>query len=82
MSVMASQITSLAVVDSSVYSGADERKHQRSASLAFVRGIHGWLVNLPAHRANNAENVPIWWRHHIGIEDYSWIGVNIKNMDQ
>ena len=40
MTTVASQITSLAVVYSIVYSGADERKHQSSASLAFVRGIH------------------------------------------
>ena len=37
---MASQITSLAVVYSTVYSDADQRKHQSSASLAFVRRIH------------------------------------------
>ena len=30
-----------------VYSGADQRKHQSSASLAFVRGIHRWAVNSP-----------------------------------
>ena len=40
MTTMASQITSLAVVYSSVYSDADQRKHQSSASLAFVWGIH------------------------------------------
>ena len=37
---MASQITSLTIVYSTVYSGADQRKHQSSTSLAFVRGIH------------------------------------------
>ena len=47
MSAMTSQITSLAIVYSSVYSGPDQRKHQRSASLAFVRGIHWWPVNSP-----------------------------------
>ena len=30
---------------STVDSGADQRKHQSSASLAFVRGIHQWPVN-------------------------------------
>ena len=45
MSTMASQITSPTIVCSNVYSGADQRKHQSSASLAFVRGIHLWLVN-------------------------------------
>ena len=46
---MASQINSLTIVSSTVYAGADQRKHQSSASLAFVRGIHRWLVNSP-HR--------------------------------
>ena len=45
MSAMASQITSLTIVYSTVYSGVDQRKHQSSASLAFVRGIHRWPVN-------------------------------------
>ena len=40
MGTIASQITSLTIVYSTVYSGADQRKHQSSASLAFVRGIH------------------------------------------
>ena len=40
MGPMASQITSLTVVYSTVYSGTDQRKHQSSTSLAFVRGIH------------------------------------------
>ena len=47
ISAMASQITSLTIVYSTVYSGADQRKHQSSASLAFVRGIHRWPVNSP-----------------------------------
>ena len=42
-----SQITSLTIVYSTVYSGADQRKHQSSASLAFVRGIHRGPVNSP-----------------------------------
>ena len=47
MRVMASRITSLTIVYSSIYSGSDQRKHQSSASLAFVRGIHRWPVNSP-----------------------------------
>ena len=43
MSAIASQITCL----TSVYSGADQRKHQSPTSLAFVRGIHQSLVNSP-----------------------------------
>ena len=47
MSAMASQITSLTIVYSTVYPGTDKRKHQSSASLAFVMGIHRWPVNSP-----------------------------------
>ena len=52
---MASQITTLTIVYSTVYSSADQRKHQSYASLAFV---------IPRKMARNAENVSIWWRHH------------------
>ena len=47
MGTFASQITSLTIVYSTVYSGADQRKHQSSAWLVFVRGIHRWPVNFP-----------------------------------
>ena len=47
MSMMGSQITSLTIVYSTVYSDADQRKHQSSASLAFVREIHPWPMNSP-----------------------------------
>ena len=47
MNAMASKITSLTIVYSTVYSGADQRKHQSPAALAFVREIHRWPVNSP-----------------------------------
>ena len=47
MGTIVSQITSLTIVYSTVYSDADQRKHQSSASLAFVRGIHRGPVNSP-----------------------------------
>ena len=47
MGVMASQITSLTIVYSTVYSDAGQRKHQSSASLAFVWGIRRGPVNSP-----------------------------------
>ena len=55
MSTMASQITSLTIVYSTVYSGTNQRKHQSSASLAG---------EFPTQMASNAEYVSIWWRHH------------------
>ena len=45
MCTIASQISSLIIVYSIVYSDADQRKHQSSASLPFVRGIHRGPVN-------------------------------------
>ena len=47
MSTMTFQITGISIVCSTVCSGADQRKHQSSASLAIVRGIHRWSVNSP-----------------------------------
>ena len=55
MSTMASQITSLTSVYWIVYSGTDQRRHQSSASLAFVRGIHRSPVNSP-------QKVPVTWK--------------------
>ena len=47
MDAMASQMTSLMIDYSTVYSDADHRKHQSSASLAFALGIHRGPVNSP-----------------------------------
>ena len=58
MSAMAIQITSLTIVYSTVYSGADQRNHQSSASLAFVRGIHWWPVNSPHKRPATRKMFP------------------------
>ena len=64
MSAMASQITSLSTVYLTVYSGTDQRKHQSSASLAFVRGIHRSPVNSSHKGPVTRKGVSIWWRHH------------------
>ena len=63
MNEMASHIHGVSIVYSTLCSGADQRKHQSCASLASVRGIHMWLLN--GQRASNADNVFIWWRHHV-----------------
>ena len=47
MGAIASQIISLTIVYPIVYSGADYRKYQSSALLAFVRGILRWRMNSP-----------------------------------
>ena len=60
MGDIASQITSLTIVYSIVYSDADQRKHESSASLAFCAGTG----EFPAQMASYAENISIWWRDH------------------
>ena len=45
MGAIGSQITNLTIVYSTFYSDADQRKHQSSAPMAFVRGIHRGPVN-------------------------------------
>ena len=66
MSGMASQITSLTIVYSTVYPGANQRKHQSPASQAFVRGIHQepGTGEFPAQMTSNPETVSIWWHHN------------------
>ena len=63
MTVMASQTTGVSIVCSTVCAGANQRKHQSSASLALwgESTADRWF---PSQRASNAENVSIWWRHH------------------
>ena len=56
---IASQITSLTIVYSIVYSGADQRKHQSSPSLAFVWGIHRRPGNSPHKWAVTRKKFPI-----------------------
>ena len=58
MSAMASQITGVSIARSSLCSGADESKHQNSAPLAFVRGIHRWPMDSPLKRPVTRKMVP------------------------
>ena len=78
MSAMASQIASVSIVYSTVGPGADQRKHQSSASLAFGWGIHRWPVSSPHKRS--AENVYIWWRHRDFLHMAFWMeSFDLKN---
>ena len=67
VSAMASQIPGVSAVCSTVCSGADQRKHQSSASLAFVRGICRSPVDSPHKGPSKAENAFSWWRHHVSL---------------
>ena len=75
MSATPSQVPSITIVYSIVYSGADQRKHQSSASLASVTG------EFPAQRTSNVENVSIWWRHHNSAVAVSIHQQNVSHAD-
>ena len=93
MTKMASQITSLTVVYSTVYSDADQRKHQSSASLAFVWGIHrdrwiprtkgqlrGKCFHLMTSSWETAVSYP-WWRHDLETFPHYWPFVRVTCHD-
>ena len=63
MTKMASQITSLAVVYSTVYSDADKKNIKAPRHWPLCGEFTG-AGEFPAQRASYAENVYIWWRHH------------------
>ena len=72
MSMVASQIASLTIAYSTVYSGADQRKHQSSATLAFVREIHRWPVNSPhkgpvTRKMFPFDDVFMWWSNSTAV---------------
>ena len=58
MSAMASQITGISIVCSTVGSDADQRKHLSSAALTFVRKIHLWPVTFPQKRTVTRKMFP------------------------
>ena len=74
MDTMAFQITSPAIVYSTVYSDVDQRKHQSSASLAFARGIHRRPVNSP-------HKWPVT-RKMFHLMTSSWIHSRVVHRDQ
>ena len=65
MSAMESQITGISSLCSTVCSGAGQRKHQNSASLAFVMGIHRWQVDSP----------------HVGCQPIAPWARTVRNLD-
>ena len=61
MSTMVSQITSLTIVYSAVYSGGDQRNIKAPRHWPLCGEFTG---DFPAQKASYAENISIWWRHH------------------
>ena len=65
MGAIASQITSLTIVYSTVYSDADQKKKTPKLRVAgLCVGNSPVTGEFPTQMASNAGNVSIWWRHH------------------
>ena len=64
MEAIASQITSLTIVYSIVYSDADKKKPSKLRVPGLCAGNSPVTGEFPAQMASYAENVSIWWRHH------------------
>ena len=65
MGAMASQITSPTIVYSTVYSDADQKKTSKLRVTGLCAGNSLVTGEFPAQVASNAENISIWWRHHV-----------------
>ena len=67
MSTIASQITCLTIVYSTVYSDTDQKKTSKLCVTGLCVGNSPGTGEFPAQMASNAENVSIWWRHQVGM---------------
>ena len=76
MGAMASQITNLTIVYSTVYSGAHKKSKFRVTGLCV--GNSPVTDEFPAQMARNAENVSIWWRHH--VISLTWCPIHSSSM--
>ena len=65
MGAIGSLITSVTIVYSTVYSDADQKKTSKLRVAGLCVGNSPVTGEFPAQMASNAENVSIWWRHHV-----------------
>ena len=87
MGAPAFQITSLVIVYSTVYWGADQRKKSKLRVTGLCAGNSPVTGEFPAQMASYAENVSIWWRHHVSFRfavhgDLLQLGSFIHNFEE
>ena len=83
MGEMASQVSSLTIVYSTVYSRRRTTKTSKPRVTGLCEGNWPVAGEFPAQRASNAENVSIWWRHHDNNRcDINWLGTGIAKQFQ
>ena len=64
MSTIASQITGILIIYSTVCSGTDQRKKSKLCITGHWEGNLPVTGEIPTQRASNTENISIWWCHH------------------
>ena len=64
MGAMASQITSLTIVYSTVLFRRKSKKTSKLRETGLCAGNSPVTGEFPAQKASDAENISIWWRHH------------------
>ena len=79
MSAMASQVTSLTTVDSTVHSRRRSNMTPKPRVTGLCAGNSPVTGAFPTQRASNAENVSIWWRHH-GLADITGTNTGVWNV--
>ena len=75
MSTMASQITSLTIVYSTVYSRRRSKKASKLRVTGLCEGNSPVTGKFPTRRASYAENISIWWRHHVFADETASLGL-------
>ena len=75
MGTVASQITSLTTVYSTVWSDADKKKTSKLRVIELCAGNSPVTDEFPAQMSSNEENVSIWWRHHVGYDHLAIVTV-------
>ena len=81
MITMASQITSLTIVYSTVYSRRRSKKASKLRVTGLCAGNSPETGEFPAPMASNAENVSIWWRHNVHLQSFEDALANKKGTD-
>ena len=69
INAMASQITSLTIVYSTVYSRCKSKTTSKLSVTGLCEGNSLVTGEFPAQRVSDTENVSIWWRHHDNINE-------------
>ena len=80
MSAMASQISGLSIVYSTVCWSAGQREKSKPRVTGLCEGNTPVTGGFSSQRASNAKSASIWWRHHAGLNKHgNWWQTSFSN---